>query len=77
MTLPKLQMTLVSPSKVGLAIRSTSAIAHGKWKITTPAYYTNTVWVQEFERDDIKPTPFFTKLCALFKPSYVVFLGRD
>ena len=49
MTLPKLQMTLVSPTKVGLAIRSTSAIAHGKWKITTPAYYTNTVWVQEFE----------------------------
>ena len=50
MTLPKLQMTLVSPTKVGLAIRSTSAIAHGKWKVTTPAYYTNTVWVQEFER---------------------------
>ena len=77
MTLPKLQMTLVSPTKVGLAIRSTNAIAHGKWKIITPAYYTNTVWVQEFERADIKPASFFTKLRALFKPVCVLYIGRD
>ena len=70
-------MTLVSPTKVGLAIRSTSAIARGKWKIITPAYYTNTVWVQEFERADIKPASFFKKLRALFKPVCVLYIGRD
>lgn len=75
MSLPRLQMTLVSPTKVGLAIRSTSAVAHGKWKVSTPAYYTNTVWVQEFERADIKPASFLTKLKALFSSNVYMYRG--